>query len=161
MLRLVRKVIVFALIITMLIPSAHAFGFGIFDFLLDEPLEKVCMPNTEIEEMIDGYDGIYLSEKILEFASINSYNVVGLTVEHEGCEYVYVITVTDDGQVIIDDMSEEEIEADLEVSVGYDTLCSAIKAYEENNLFGLVSSCWRVEMPYPAKVNAIRFLWSF
>ncbi|MCK5699315.1 MAG: hypothetical protein KAH93_05685 [Candidatus Aenigmarchaeota archaeon] len=161
MLRLVRKIIIFALIISLLIPSAHGFGFGIFDFLVEEPPKTVCTPNSEIENILSDYNGTYLCKKILEFANTNSYKVISLTVEHDGCEYVYVITVTDEGQAIIDDRPEEEIEADLEVSVGYDTLCNAIKAYEENNFFVLISSCWKVKMPYPAKLNAIQFLWSF
>ncbi len=161
MFRLARKMIVFALLFSLLIPSAQAFGFGIFNFLVEEPPEKVCTPNTELEKIMDSYNGVYVCEKILEFANANSYKVIWLTVEHEGCEYVYVITVTDDGQAIIDDKPDEGIGADLEVSVGYDTLCNAIRAYEENNFFGLVSSCWKVDMPYPAKMNVIRFLWSF
>ena len=151
----------FALIFSLLIPSVHAFGFGIFNFLVEEPPEKVCMPNTELAKIMDSYNGVHVSEKILEFANTNSYKVIWLTVEHEGCEYVYVITVTGEGQAIIDDKPDEEIGADLDVSVGYDTLCDVIKAYEGNNFFGLVSSCWKVEMVYPAKMNVIRFLWSF
>ncbi|RLG15557.1 MAG: hypothetical protein DRN71_01045 [Candidatus Nanohalarchaeota archaeon] len=161
MFRLVRKITTFTLIIILLIPSAHGFGFGIFDFLVDEPPEKVCMPNTEIENMVSGYNGTYLCEKILEFANTNSYKVIWLTVEHEGCEYVYVITVTDEGQAIIDDKPDEEIGADLEVSVGYDTLCNAIKAYEKNDPFKLISSCWKVKMSPLARINAIRFIWLF
>lgn len=161
MFRFVRKMVIFVLVIALLIPSAHAFGFGIFDFLVEEPPEKVCVPNTEIEGIVSDYNGVYLCEKVLEFVNSNGYKVVQLTLEHEGCEYVYMITVTDEGQVIIDGKSEEEVEADLEVSVGYDTLCDVIDAYEENDFFGLVSSCWKVRMAYPAKMNAIRFLWSF
>ncbi len=161
MLRFIRKTLVLALIFSLLIPSAYGFGFDIFNFLVEEPPKKVCTPNIEIENIVSDYNGTHLSEKILEFANTNSYNVIRLTVEHEGCEYVYVITITDEGQAIIDDKPEEEIEADLEVSVGYDTLCNAIKAYEENNFFGLISSCWKVKMPHPVKLNAIQFLWSF
>lgn len=158
---LIKKMTVFMLIVSVMAPSAHAFGFGFFNFFGGKPAVDVCENNDELDKRINEYDGVLLSDRILGFLDVRGYQTIRLTVEDKGCDYVYIVTVEEDGRVSIGDEVEDGAKVDFDVSVSYARLLEMDGAYERKDVSGIVSSFLRVKMPWHVRWNVGLFLGTY
>ncbi|MEA3343534.1 MAG: hypothetical protein U9Q92_05175 [archaeon] len=153
------KIITLLIVITFLIPHAHAFGFSIFKFIEKQPIQEICAPNTGLDNIIDRYNETYVSRKIFSFLDNNNYRTISLTVKENTCVHEYTIEITDSGQAIITEGHLDN--ASLRVSTTYGNMHFAEEAYRKNDILGLIKSSFMVKMPLSTRIKVVLFLKSY
>ncbi len=153
------KIITLLIVITFLIPHAHAFGFSIFKFIEKQPVQEICVPNTGLDNIIERYNETNVSKKIFRFTENNNYQTISLTVKENTCVHKYTIEITDSGQAIITEGHHDN--AGLRVSTTYANMHFVEEAYRKNDVFGLIKSSFGVKMPLSARIKAVMFLRSY
>jgi len=152
------KIIAVFLIVTFLVPHAHAFGFGIFKLNPKPPVE-ICSPSAGLDNIIERYNETNVSKKIFIFTENNNYQTISLTVKENTCVHEYTIEITDSGQAII--TIGHQSDAGLRVSTTYENMHFAEEAYRKNDVFGLIKSSFGMRMPLSARIKAVMFLRSY